>query len=207
MPADALIYVVDDDPAALASMGAIFSPTGFSVRTFASGNDFLRQYLPGQRACLVLALRLPELDGLGVIERLAADAASLPIVVVASNADVRSCVRVLKMGVFDFLEKPVDEQELLRSVRKAMGAGTSANPRGFASISETLSILTPRDQEILQLLVEGMSLKQIAARCQITVQSVWRHEQSILKKLHVANKVELVRRLMGKELEEGGGPE
>lgn len=150
--------------------------------------------------CLVLDLRMPEVDGLAVMERLAARGISLPIVIVTGAGDIRSCSRAFKMGVFDFLEKPVDEHELLGAVQRAMAECDRPGQKSESlKVCERLPQLTPREKEILEFLVAGKSLKWIAATCAISVQSVWRHQQRILSKFSAENTVELVQRLLTRE--------
>ena len=151
---------------------------------------------------MILDLRMPEVDGLAVVERLAAKGVFLPVIIVTGYGDVPSCVRAFKMGVLEFLEKPVDEHELLGFVRKALAQNaTSVERSSFSKVSEALSQLTPRQKEIMGFLVAGKSIKEIAKLCGVTVQSVWKHQQHILSKFDVQNVVELVQLLPGEKRE------
>ena len=116
----AVVYLVDDDLGTLDSLSLLLGQAGFPVRQFTSALDFLDGYSPAHPGCLLLDLAMPEIDGLSLLERLAADGVKMPTIIVTGVADVPSCVRAFKLGVLDFLEKPIDPEELLGCVRKGM---------------------------------------------------------------------------------------
>jgi len=164
----------------------------FPVRMFKSSSDFLREYTPGRPGCLVLAVAIAEPGAMDELERLLVAGLSLPIIVVTPPPGTRSCVRAVQMGVLDVLDEPVGPHEFRDCVRQALARDRKL-VRGAASayVSEVLPHLTTRERGILGLLVSGQTLKQIAAHCRITVQSVWKHKRRILSKFGVANEVEL----------------
>ena len=116
----ATVFVVDDDPGVVRSICDLIERANLPVLGFTSGKEFLERYKPGQSGCLVLDLRMAEMGGLAVVERLASQNISLPTIIVTGSPDTRSCVRALKMGVCDFLEKPLDGEELLDCIRTAL---------------------------------------------------------------------------------------
>ena len=192
MARTATVFLVDDDAGSVQTIRSLLEPTGLLVCRFTCVSEFLENYSPGTPGCLILDVRVPDADGLQVLERLAASNVSLPTIIVTGGGDVRSCARAFKMGVVDFLQKPVDGSELLDCVLKSMAWGggmpecVSPHMR-----SEALSQLTQREKGVFELLVTGKTLKQIAAHFGVTVQSVWKHQQHIFRKFNVQNGVEL----------------
>ena len=190
------MFVIDDDPESVQSICGLIRQANLPVRWFASGADFLSQYAAGEPGCLILDLRTPKTDGLAVVERLAAKGVFLPVIIVTGDGDVPSCARAFKMGVLEFSGTPVDEHELLGFVRKALAHNpTSVQRTSSWKVSAALSQLTPRQREIMEFIVAGKSIKEIAKLCGVTVQSVWKHRQRILSKFDVQNDVELVQLL------------
>lgn len=191
------VFVVDDDPGALRSICWLIERAGLPVRAFACGASFLQDCDCGQSGCLLLDLRLPQRDGLAVMEDLAAKQITMPVIMITGDADVCSCVQAFKRGVFDYLEKPLDETQLLACVQKALAEDARSRQRASASIiAGRLSRLTPRERQVFDLLIAGKSLKQIAGICEITIQSAWRHRRRVFAKCQVQNDVELVRLML-----------
>jgi FixJ family two-component response regulator len=191
------VFVVDDDPGTLRSISWLIERAGLALQAYACGADFLNACDPGQPGCLLLDLRLPERDGLAVMEDLAARHIPMPVIMITGDADVASCVDAFKKGVFDFLEKPLDEAQLLDCVRKALAEDARSRQKALSpSLFERLSRLTPRERQVFDLLVAGKTLKQIANACSITVQSVWRHRRRVFTKCLVHSEVELVRLML-----------
>jgi two-component system response regulator DctR len=186
------VFVVDADVASVQVIRSLLEPRGLPVRSFARPGEFLEEYAPAVPGCLILDLHRPGTDGLDVLEQLAAHGVGLPIIIVTGEGDVRSCARAFKMGVVDFLQKPIDGGELLDCVLRAVAEGAASPAQPSQAMGAALAQLTPRERSIFELLVTGKTLKQIAARCGVTVQSVWKHQQHIFNKFKVQNEVELV---------------
>jgi FixJ family two-component response regulator len=194
---DMVVYVVDDDPGALQSLSGLLRQGGFSVRQFDNSADFLSDLATAPPGCLVLDLAMPEIDGLTVLERLVTNGVQMPTIIVTGVGDVPSCVRAFKMGVLDFLEKPIDPEDLLASVRKGVAqavASLTAHRRAKSAVPR--ADLTAREKQVLDLILTGKTLKQIASQYQVTVQSVWKHQRRIFDKFGVQNTVELVQLLL-----------
>ena len=191
-PCTPTVFVVDDD-ASVQMIRWLLEPSGLPVRCFARPGEFLEAYAPGSPGCLILNLDTPGSDGLDALDQLAAHGIGLPVVIVTGEGDVRSCARAFKMGVVDFLQKPLDAHELLECVSRAVAraAASPAQPP-FRAMAGAIAELTPREKNIFELLVTGKTLKQIAAHFGVTVQSVWKHQQHIFHKFKVQNEVELV---------------
>jgi two-component system, LuxR family, response regulator FixJ len=182
------VFVVDDDAGALRSLSWLIQQADLPVRVFPSGREFLESYHADDAGCLVLDVRMPELDGLEVQRRLRERHSGLPVIFVTAHGDVPTCTQALKAGALDFLEKPVDGEVLLDHVRDALDR--DAQRRAFAS---RLSQLTPSETEVLDMLISGKSLKAIAAASNVTVQTIWKHRLNVYKKMGVENDVGLVR--------------
>lgn len=188
------VYVVDDDPGALRSLTWLLRQADLPVRSFASGREFLNAYQPGEPGCLVLDVRMPEMTGLEVQQALAARGAGLPIIFITAHGDVATCARAFRAGAFDFLEKPIDDAQLLEHIDKAIVRDSLQRQSGsVAGYAAALGQLTPIEREVFDLLVSGKSLKDIANQRNVTIQTAWRHRVNILRKFGVDNQVELVR--------------
>ena len=147
MTREPMVFVIDNDPGSVRSISSTLEQANLSVRSFLSAADFLREYVPAERGCIVLDLCMPELNGLAVLERLAVKGGAPPIIMLTGAGDVESCTRAFKLGVVDFLEKPVDDALLLDAVRSALAREVEV-PRRLTSarVSEVLSQLTPSEK-------------------------------------------------------------
>ena len=164
MTGDKIVVVVDDDPGALHSMRWLLESEGLSVETYPSGAEFLRACDPHRLGCLLLDLKMPEMDGLEVQRRLAAAGLRPPIVFLSGHGDVPRCAAAMKAGAVDFLEKPADDAEVLAVVRLALEKDRRRRSveADQTEIAARIGRLTPRERETMRLLAEGESTKQIA---------------------------------------------
>ncbi len=185
------VFVVDDDPGALRSLCWLIQQADLPVRAFRSGREFLESYRPQEPGCLVLDVRMPELDGLEVQRRLWERGIGLPIIFITAHGDVPTCAQAFKAGALEFLEKPLDHATLLDHVRRALARGEEQTLQG--EFAARISQLTPSEKEVLDLLISGKSLKEIANARNVTVQTIWKHRLSILQKMGVQSDLELVR--------------
>jgi FixJ family two-component response regulator len=188
------VFVVDDDPGALRSLCWLIREADLPVRAFRSGREFLESYHPPEPGCLVLDVRMPEMGGLEVQQRLGEDGLGLPIIFITAYGDVPTCAQAFKAGAFDFLEKPVNDQVLLDHIHQALARHKRRKrPASAADFDAGVQQLTPREKAVLDMLLSGKILKEIAIVNDVTVQTIWRHRRSIFKKMGVENDVELVR--------------
>ena len=189
------VYVVDDDAGALRSLCWLIEQAGLPVRAFRSGREFLDAYREDQPGCLVLDVRMPDLGGLEVQKRLMEGGMGLPIIFLTAFGDVPTCAKALKAGAIDFLEKPVDGRVLLDHIRTAldMERDLAQRRRTASEIADRLNHLTSRERAVLDLLLSGKSLKEIASLNDVTVQTVWKQRESIFRKMNVESEFELAR--------------
>jgi FixJ family two-component response regulator len=192
------VYLVDDDSGARNSMRFLLESDGFSVEPFGSAREFLEAYDPARPGCLVLDVRMPEMDGLELQKRLQFQGQHLPVIFVTGHGDVPICARAMKAGAVDFLEKPVDDEMLLGLVRKSLTEGLRRHQRTVEEhkLLARIEKLSPRERDVMQLMNGGKPIKQIATDLGISVQTAAKHRTRVLEKLGIENETELVRLLM-----------
>ena len=188
------VYVVDDDDSMLTGLASLLGAAGYRVEAFNSALDFLA--VPRRRpACLVLDQLMPELTGADVYRHLLLDPDPLPVVFLSGSGDVAAAVDVMKAGAIDFLRKPVDGEELLAAVGRAVARDRAAEADRLERdrLQGRLARLTVREQEVLHEVVQGRLNKQVGARLGITERTVKRHRGMVMHKLGVDSVAELVR--------------
>jgi FixJ family two-component response regulator len=189
-----IIYIVDDDFRVRDSLTELFISHRLNVKSFASGEEFLNFSRSDSNACLILDLRLPEMNGLEIQRVIEADAL-LPIIFITGDGDIPSTVTAMKAGAVEFLTKPVDERVLLAAVKAALAKDRIARETAAesAELLARYNSLTPREQEVLPLLVQGLLNKQAADVLGITEYTVQVHRGRIMKKMQVDSFAELIR--------------
>jgi len=188
-------YAVDDDPLFLDALALTLQNAGLDVRTYATGKDFLRNYRAGDGpCCLVLDVSLPDLSGLDIQRELAARGDRVPIVFLTGHGDVSTSVAALKNGAFHFLEKPVDDEELLKSVGDALRWHRQRRESELqhAGVLQKFETLTARERQIMSMVVRDNSSKQIARELGISPRTVEHHRAHIMKKMDATSLNELV---------------
>ncbi len=196
-----LVHVIDDDEAVRDSLALLLESAGFRVRTYHAATGFL-QALPTQSpGCVLTDVRMPEIDGLELQRRLAELGVRLPVIVMTGHGDVPIAVEALKAGAADFLEKPFDDSQLLAAVSSAVAASqrTHEEEVAIADIAERLATLTPREREVLGLLVEGLPNKTIAYDLGSSPRTVEVHRARVMEKMAARSLPELVRMTMAVE--------
>jgi RNA polymerase sigma factor (sigma-70 family) len=193
--AEPVVFVVDDDLTIRKLVAGWLGSAGFQVRLFASAEEFLREYQSTAVGCIVLDVDLPGLDGLALQQRLVTEQISLPIVFVTGMGDVPISVQAMKSGAVDFLTKPLDEDALLDAVRSALERSRRIwlECQELTSLRQCFEALTPRETEVLRLVVAGMLNKQVAAELGIAEKTVKVHRARVMSKLKAQSLAELVR--------------
>jgi FixJ family two-component response regulator len=198
VPSNEMVYIVDDDASVVAALSSLLRANGKQVQMFTSGQDFLDFERRDSCACLILDLRMPGLNGLQVQELIAAQM-TIPVIFITGRGDIPSTVAAMKGGAVDFLTKPIDESSLLASIGKALEQDRRL--RSAASEQERLlaryRLLTPREQQVLPLLVRGLLNKQAAGELGITEYTVQIHRGHIMRKMGADSFATLVK-LAGK---------
>jgi FixJ family two-component response regulator len=198
MLSNEMVYIVDDDGSVREALSSLLRANGKLVQMFTSGQEFLNFQRHDSSACLILDLRMPGLNGLQVQELIAART-TIPVIFITGRGDIPSTVMAMKCGAVDFLTKPIDESALLISIEKALKQDREL--RLAALERENLLLryrsLTPREQQVLPLLVRGLLNKQAAGKLGITEYTVQIHRGHIMRKMEADSFATLVK-LAGK---------
>lgn len=192
------IYVVDDDEAMRDSMTWLLEGEGYSVACFESGAAFLQARHAQMRGCLVLDVRMPEMSGLELQEKLDSLGSPLPIIFVTGHGDVPMAVAALQRGACDFIEKPFHNEDLLCRIRRALEKDQQLAERRQRdnAIALRLDLLTQREKEVMQLVVSGKLNKQIADELAISMKTVEAHRARVMEKMSVRTLADLVTAVM-----------
>ena len=188
MPAEPTVFIVDDDRGVRNSIRELVLSVRLQAETFDSAQAFLDRYDPVRPGCLVLDVRMARMSGIALQERLAAMGAQIPIVFVSGHGDIAMAVGAIKRGAVDFVRKPYHEQQLLDAINEALardGAcrGRSGDPAGDSALAARIEALTPREREILDRAMRGMTSKTIASELGISYRTVELHRSHVLEKL------------------------
>lgn len=182
-----LVHIVDDEEAIRRSASFMLKTSGYAVETWASGVAFLKEIRHVSEGCILLDVRMPEMDGLEVQQALLERGVTMPVIVLTGHADVSIAVRAMKAGAVDFLEKPFEKAVLIASIEAAfarMAAAGGAAARA-AEAKVVLAILTPREREVLEGLAQGLPNKTIAYDLGISPRTVEVHRANLMAKLDV----------------------
>lgn len=186
------VFIVDDDPSVRDALSLLLSLRGYATATFASAEDFLSAVRPDWRGCLVLDIRMPGMSGLDLQRRLNEEGRSLPVVVITAHGDVAAAREAFLGHAVDFIEKPFDATQLLSAIEAALtGQGTGRARR--ETQARPAAPLSPREREVMHLMVKGLHNRRIAETLRISPRTVEVHKARVMEKLGVANLVELVR--------------
>ena len=204
MTENSTVFVVDDDPGALESLRWMLEQADYRVKAFSSSREFLDSYRPEETGCLVLDVRMPEMDGLLLQQTLRDRKIRLPIIFMTAYGDVPTCARAFRGGAVDFLEKPVNDKVLLDHIERVIAQEEHRRGNsGDNCFGDRLGLLTPTEAEVLKALIEGKSIKEIARARKVSVQTIWRHQMNIFQKIGVESHVELVRVATRGQLQQG----
>jgi RNA polymerase sigma factor (sigma-70 family) len=192
---DSTVFIVDDDEALRESLNWLLQSVRLRARTFACAQEFLQAHDGSQPGCLVLDVRMPGMSGLELLDRLIAEDVGIPVIILTGHADVPMAVRALKGGAADFLTKPFNSQELLDRIQAAleMDRRRRAERARVAALEARFAALTPREREVMYMVVDGRSNKEIAAQLGVSAKTVEAHRNKVMEKTRADSVAELVR--------------
>ncbi|MFI5397089.1 MAG: response regulator transcription factor [Candidatus Binatia bacterium] len=195
MHSNATVFVVDDDPAMRESLRWLIESVGLNVETFPTAQEFLESYDPSTPGCLVLDIRMPGMSGLDLQSELAARKIPVPILIITGHAEVPVAVRALKAGALDFIQKPFSDQLLLDRIRRAIEADVLSRRAWSerAEVAARVGQLTPREREVMDLVIAGKANKVIASELGLSPKTVEVHRAHVMKKMQVDSLADLVR--------------
>lgn len=188
------VFLVDDDAAVRRSLARMVRSAGYAVEMFATGRDFLRHPVPAGPACVLLDLQMEGMTGAEVHEALRRSDRHVPVVFLSGCATVASAVAEVKHGAADFLEKPVSPSRLMEAIRRALehDRADSEARASRAELQRLYDTLTPREQEVMRLVVSGMLNKQSAAELGISEKTIKVHRARVMEKMNVESLAQLV---------------
>ena len=191
----ATVFLVNDDPSILRALTRLLRAGGYQVSAFRSPRDFLAQHDAAVAGCVVLDLAMPGLNGLEIQTALAAAGCQRPIVFISGHGDIPTSVQAIKAGAVEFLTKPVRDHQLLDAIRRAIVADQLERPRRaeLAELRRRYGSLTPREREVMTMVVAGLLNKQAAARIGTSEITVKIHRAHIMRKMCADSVADLVR--------------
>jgi FixJ family two-component response regulator len=189
------VYVIDDDASVRRALTLLLSSLDIAVQGFESAEEFLEAYTAGDPGCLVLDVRMPRMSGLELQRELTARAMEIPIVFITGHGDVPMSVRAMKYGAVDFLLKPFNDQQLLDAIHEALAAddGLRKTKALREEAQERLANLTPREREVLILVVDGSTNKEVGNALGAAEKTIKIHRSRVMKKMQAGSLPELVR--------------
>jgi FixJ family two-component response regulator len=193
--ADAIVFVVDDDEGMRQSLKNLIGSVGLRVEAFASAQEFLRSKLTDVPGCLVLDVRLPGLSGLDLQKRMAEAGIEIPIIFITGHGDIPMTVQAMKAGAVEFLTKPFRDQDLLDAIQQALehDRKTREQRAEIEKLRSRLDSLTPREREVMGLVVAGLLNKQIAGELGTSETTIKIHRHQVMEKMGAGSLAELVR--------------
>ena len=190
----ATVFVVDDDQGVRDSLQLLIKSIGLDAQTYPSAYAFLEAYDPERPGCLVLDVRMPGMSGLELQQELASRGSTLPIIFITAHADVPMAVDAVKAGAADFVQKPFRDQDLIDKIQHAIeeNARVRLELADHAQIASRIASLTPREREVMALVVEGKANKVVARTLGLSQRTVEIHRARVMKKMHADSVAQLV---------------
>jgi FixJ family two-component response regulator len=189
------VFVIDDDRSMRQAVQDLVESVGLRAESFATGGEFLARGRPTSPSCLVLDVRLPQMSGLDFQRQLTESGTQIPIIFITAHGDVPMSVKALKAGAVEFLTKPFRDQDLLDAIQQALQRDRAAREEQaeILDVHARYQTLTPREREVMALVVSGLLNKQIAAEIGASEATVKIHRGNMMQKMHAESLIELVR--------------
>jgi FixJ family two-component response regulator len=202
-----IVFVVDDDISVRESLEALIRYAGWQPETFASAREFLARNRVLAPSCLVLDVSLPDLNGLDLQKRIAADRTDLPIIFITGHGDVPMTVQAMKGGAVEFLTKPFSDEVLLAAIRNAIDRSRDilGHEAELRELRDRYASLSPREREVMALVASGMLNKQVGGRLGISEITVKAHRGQVMRKMKAGSLAELVTMSATLQITPGGG--
>jgi two-component system response regulator FixJ len=192
------VFVVDDDSGVRSSIRMLLKSIGITAISMASAQEFLQAFDPSQPGCLVLDIRMPGMSGMELQQQLSLRGAIIPVIFITGHGDVPMAVEAMQHGAFDFLQKPFRDQDLIDRIQKALARDREARTalQKHSQIRERLESLTPREKDVLKLLIKGQQNKVMAAELGLSQRTVEIHRAHIMEKTGANSLAQLVRMVL-----------
>ena len=193
MPVNAVVHIVDDDEAVRQSLAFMLGSVGLPIRLYESAKVFLESLDPSLCGCLVTDVRMPEMTGIELLNRIKDRMPLLPAIVITGHGDIPLAVEAMKAGAVDFIEKPFEEEVLLKAVKAALDKAGGENDGQLPEVLSRLATLSERERQVLEGLVAGQANKVIAAAHGISPRTVEVYRANVMTKMQAKSLPELVR--------------
>jgi two-component system response regulator FixJ len=192
------IALIEDDEAILRSLGMLLENRGITVRSYASAESFLADAAAEPPQCVVSDIRMPGMSGLELQRELKMRDAAVPVILITGHGDIAMAVQAIRQGAFDFIEKPFDDERLIATITQAVESGQRARVEQSerALLEARLAELSPRQVEVMHLVAEGFSNKEIAHRLNISPRTVENYRAWVMEKMDAGNLADLVRKVI-----------
>jgi two-component system response regulator FixJ len=190
-----MIFLIDDHASVRDALGEMLGVLGYSVKAYESADSFLAIIDERQPGCIVADVRMPGTDGIGLVRELARRAIAMPVVLISGHADVPMAVAAIKSGAQDFIEKPVDDRQLVAAINRALARNFEQldSRRAQGELDARFTRLTPRQIEIFDLVADGFTSQAIAAKLDISVRTVDSYRAEVMEKMQAESVASLVR--------------
>jgi two-component system, LuxR family, response regulator FixJ len=200
-----IVFIVDDDEAVRGALRLLLKSVGLAAVAFSTAQEFLAAYAPSQPGCLVLDVRMPEMSGLELQQRLNIRGAVIPVIFISGHGDIPMAVEAIQQGAFDFLQKPFRDQDLIDRIQSALAKDLASRTelKAHAEIRERLATLTPREREVLNLVTSGKPNKVMAGDLGLSQRTVEIHRSRVMGKMGASSVAQLVRMVLN---EASGSP-
>jgi len=189
------VYIVDDDKAVRDSLTDLVDSVELNAKNYANARDFLMNFSPEDSGCLVLDIRMPGMSGLELQEELNRRDAVLPIIFITAHGDVPMAVKAMRLGALNFIQKPFRNQELLDCINQALNTYDQKHEsqQEYQTVLEHINKLTPREREVMKMIVDGKANKVIAIDLGLSQRTIEVHRANVMEKLQARSLAELVR--------------
>lgn len=184
------IFIIDDDQEVCTALRWLYESVNFNVKTYNSGQAFLEHYDPSKQGCIIVDVRMPMMSGLELLEHIKMRKNQIPVIVITGYGDISMAVRAMKLGAVDFILKPINDQSLLEIVQKCINHSSKVNT---VEVSERVKLLSKRELQIIDLILEGKLNKEIAYELSISISTVEAHRAHIMQKMQAKTIAHLIK--------------